>query len=199
MRFWPASAPALATRAQPAVFHDLAVQIDEGYLVALSALRLSVKNAIIMRILRDEVAWKEQAALDLARQAIDTLATELHDNAIRLSDDSVTAAPTARESRSARSRRDLARVQRRRDEADRLAARSRVLRGVVNNLHGAREDDEFVMQLALRARDDTLAELMQARLMPRAQPQRLTDDEQRDAIAGVKADLQLLIDERSGY
>jgi len=199
MRFWPSSASALEARAQPVAFGDLVVQIEEGYLVALSALRLSVKNAIILRILRDEVAWTEPAAVDLARQAIDTLSSELGDNAARLSGDSLGAAPTARESRAARSRRDLARVQRQRDEANRLTARGRVLRGVVESLKKARDDEEFVLQLALRARDDTLAELMQARLIPRVRPQLLSEEEQRTAIDGVKADLQLLIDERGGY
>ena len=62
-----------------------------------------------------------------------------------------------------------------------------------------RDDDAIVLDLALRARDDTIGEVMQARLIPRAEPVLLSDEEQREAIAGVKADLQLLIDERTGY
>ena len=53
--------------------------------------------------------------------------------------------------------------------------------------------------LALRARDETLSELMQARLIPRAQRVPVSDEEHREAIAGVKADLQRLLDERTGY
>jgi len=199
MRFWPSSAPALASRLQPEAPRDLALQIDEGYLVARSALRLAVKNGVIMRILRDGAAWNDAAAAELARQAIDTLVVELRESTARLSDESVRAAPTARESRGARSRRDLARVRRRHEEADRLAARSRVLRGVVTLLEGAHDDAGFVLELALRARDDTLGELMQARLIPLSQPQLLSEEEQREAIEGVKADLQRLIDERIGY
>lgn len=199
MRFWPTSAPAPATPPPPAIPRDLALQIEEGYLVALSALRLSVKNGIILRILRDGAAWNEEAAADLARQVIANLARELSDTAVLMSEDRAEATPTERESLAARSRRDLARVQRRRDEADRLDARSRVLRGVVAKLRAASTDAEFVRQLAVRARDDTLAEVVQARLIPRAQPQLLSDDEQRAAIDGVKADLQVLIDSRAGY
>lgn len=199
MRFWPATASAIAVRPLPAAPRDLAHQIEEGYLVALSALRLSVKNGVILRILRDGAAWDEAEAAALARQAIETLAAELRATALRLSDDSVQAAPTPRESRSARSKRDLARVRRKRDEAARLAARSRTLRGVVEKLEAARDDEGVVRDLALRARDDTIGELMQARLIPRAEPVLLTEDEHREAIAGVKADLQRLIDERTGY
>ncbi len=199
MRFWPASASAIAVRPQPQVPRDLAHQIEEGYIVALSALRLSVKNGVILRVLRDGASWNASESIDLTRQAIDTLTLELRTTAARLSDDSVTASPTARESRGARSKRDLARVRRKRDEAERLAALSRTLRGVVEKLDAARDDDAIVLDLALRARDDTIGEVMQARLIPRAEPVLLSDEEQREAIAGVKADLQLLIDERTGY
>ncbi len=199
MRFWPATASAIAVRSLPAAPRDLAHQIEEGYLVALSALRLSVKNGVIMRILRDGATWDEAESAALARQAIETLAAELRATAARLSDDSVRAAPTPRESRSARSKRDLARVRRKREEAARLAARSRTLRGVVEKLDAARDDEAVVRDLALRARDDTIGEVMQARLIPRAEPVLLTEEEQREAIAGVKADLQKLIDERTGY
>ncbi|UTT63224.1 hypothetical protein [Microcella humidisoli] len=199
MRFWPASASATAVPLPPAGPRDLAHQIEEGYLVALSALRLSVKNGVILRILRDGAAWDEAESAALARHAIDALAAELRETAARLSDDSAQAAPTARESRGARSKRDLARVRRKRDEAARLAARSRTLRGVVELLEAARDDETVVRDLALRARDDTIGELMQARLIPRGEPVLLTEEEQREAIAGVKDDLQRLIDERTGY
>ena len=199
MRFWPAPASAIAPRPRPQAPRNLVHQIEEGYLVALSALRLSVKNGVIMRILRDGAAWNEQESAELARQAIDTLATELRTTAARLSNDSVRAAPTAKESRGARSKRDLDRVGRKRDEAERLAARSRTLRGVVEKLEAARDDETVVRDLALRARDDTIGELMQARLIPRAEPVLLSEEEQREAIVGVKADLQRLIDDRTGY
>lgn len=199
MRFWPAPATAIAVRPVPQAPRDLAVQIDEGYLVARSALRLAVKNGVIMRILRDGAEWDDAEATELARQAIDALASELRSTAARLSDDSVLAAPSARESRTARSKRELANVRRQRDEADRLAARSRTLRGVVELLEAAHDDEAFVTELVMRARDDTLGELMQARLVPRAEPMLLTEDEQREAIEGVKADLRRLLDERAGY
>lgn len=199
MRFWPAPASVIAARSTDVAPRDLTNQIEEGYLVAVSALRLSVKNGVILRILRDGAAWDEAESAALARQAIETLANELRTTAVRLADDSARAAPTPRESRVARSRRDLARVRHKRDEAARLAARSRTLFGVVEKLEAAHDDEAVVRDLALRARDDMIGELMQARLIPRAEPVLLTEDEQREAIVGVKADLQRLIDARTGY
>ncbi len=199
MRLWPAPALTVASPSSAELPRDLAHQVDDGFLVALSALRLAVKNGVILRTVRDGVPWNDAEATELAREAIDSLARELDDNATRLSNDSDSAAPTARASRSARSRRDQARIRRSSDEAARLAARSRTLRGVVERLRAAHDDESLVLDLALRARDDTLSELMLARLVPRAEPVVLTEEEQREAIAGIKADLQRLMDDRTGY
>lgn len=199
MRIWPVPATANAASSRPETPRDLRPQIDEGYIVARSALHLSVKNGVIMRILRDGAVWDQGEAAALARGAIDRLALELSTTSARLSADSLDAAPTARESRGAHSKRDLARVRQRSDEADRLSALSRTLRGVAERLREAHDDDGFVRELTMRARDDTLNELMQARLMPRATPQVLTEAEQQEAIEGVKADLRRLLDERAGY
>lgn len=198
MRFWPAPARTVAP-ARPEAPRDLSHQIDEGFIVAMSALRLAVKNGVILRTVRDGAPWSEAEAIDLARRAIDALITELDETATRLSHDSDAAAPTERASRTARSRRELARIRHGRDEVARLSARSRTLRGVVERLTAASADDAVVRDLALRARDETLSELMQARLIPRAERMPMTDDEHREAVAGVKADLQRLLDERTGY
>ncbi|MBB5618322.1 hypothetical protein [Microcella frigidaquae] len=198
MRFWPASAPVVGTR-PPELPRDLRHQIDEGYLVAVAALRLAVKNGVIRRILGDGVDWNEEEALALAREAIETLISEQRAGAVRLSEESVRAAPTARETRRASSKRDRAKVRRKREEADRLAARSRTLRGVVEKLEAARADEDFLHELAMRAREETLGELMQARLIPRAPVIEQTEEERRESIAGVLADLQRLMDERTGY
>ncbi|MDX2024787.1 hypothetical protein [Microcella sp.] len=198
MRFWPAPALRVAPQ-QPEAPRDLSHQIDEGFIVALSAVRLSVKNGVIMRTVRDGAPWNEAEACELARRAIDALIDELDETATRLSHDSDAAAPTARATRTARSRRDQARIRRLRDEVARLSARSRTLRGVVERLRVAHHDESVVRDIALRARDETLSELMQARLIPRAEPVVMSDEEHREAIAGIKADLQRLIDERTGY
>ena len=76
MRFWPAPARTVASP-RPEAPRDLSHQIDEGFIVALSAVRLSVKNGVIMRTVRDGAPWNEAEAVDLARRAIEALITEL--------------------------------------------------------------------------------------------------------------------------
>jgi hypothetical protein len=174
---------------------DLVHQIDDGYLVALSALRMSVKNGVILTTIRDGVAWDEGDATRLARESVDALALELATTARRLADDSVRAAPKAAATHSAqpRSRSARARAERQRAESARLAARSRTARGVADLLTATRDDDDAMRRLALRARDDTLSELMQARLIPGPARVALTEEEQRAAIEGVIADLDDLM------
>lgn len=198
MRFWPAPAPLVGARATDAP-RDLQHQIEEGHLVAVSALRLRVKNGVIVRILRDGAPWSETEAIALAREAIDALIAEQRAGAERLAAESLRAAPRTREARTASSKRDRARVRRKREEAERLNARSRTLKGVVEKLEAARADDSFLHELALRARAETLDELMQARLIPRKPVLEQTEEERRESIAGVLADLQRLMDERTGY
>lgn len=198
MRFWPAPASTVAPP-RPEAPRDLSHQIDEGFIVALSAVRLSVKNGVIMRTVRDGAPWNEAEGMELVRRAIYALIDELDETATRLLHDSQAAAPTERASRTARSKRELARIRQGRAEVARLNARSRTLRGVAERLRAAHDDEAVVRDVALRARDDTLSELMQARLIPRAEPVPLSDEEHREAIAGVKADLQTLLDERTGY
>lgn len=167
--------------------------------MARSALRLSTKNGIILSIVRDGDHWNDRAAEQLARAAIDALVGELEATALRLGAESQRAAPSDRGKRPARAQGERARTARRRAEAERLATRSATMRGVADQLRRTRDDDDAVRQLVARARDDTLGELLLARLIPRATPVVMTDEQQRAAVAGVIADLKLLIDERTGY
>lgn len=219
MRLWPRRArPERPPRPAPArpyeSLDNLEHLVDEGYLVAAAAMRLSTKNDIILTTLRDGGSWNEAAAIELTRQAADTLIAELTETAARLTRESERAAPLdlalldasdgpggRRPSRTerARLRRERRRLERQREEAERLVARTRTVLGVIDRVKAARDDDEQLRQIALRARDDTLAELVQARLIPRATKVRQTEEQQREAIAGVKADLARLLEERTGY
>ena len=221
MRLWPRRArPERSARPAPPrerpyeSLDNLEHLVDEGYLVAAAAMRLATKNAIILTTLRDGGSWNEAAAIELTREAADRLVVELTETAARLTRDSERAAPLDlslldapeesglhRPSRAerARLRRERRRLERQREEAERLVARTRTVLGVVDRVRAARDDDEQLREIALRARDDTLAELVQARLIPRATIVRQTEEEQREAIAGVKADLARLLEERTGY
>ena len=197
MRLWPPTPSHGTEPAAPTV--DLEHQIEEGFIVARSALRLSTKNGIILSIIRDGDHWNDSAAEQVARAAIDALALELEATALRLEEESQRAAPRDRDEGPARSKGERARAARRRAEGERLALRGATMRGVVDELRHTRDDDDAVRQLVMRARDDTLGELIHARLIPRATPAVLTAEEQQTAVDGVIADLQLLIDGRGGY
>lgn len=184
MRFWSArTRPAAPPSAERAL--DFPHLVDDGYLVAVSALRLAIKNGIILTTIRDGEPWDEAAAVAIGERAVDALIAELTATAEHLA-----AQPAATNTRS---RSQRARASREREEAARIDARKRTLHGVVERLRSTREDVEVIRGLALRARDDVLAELLQARLIPRAALVALSEEEQREAIEGVKADLQLLM------
>ena len=86
--------------------HLPASPIEEGVLVARSALRLSIKNSIIMLTLRDEKPWNDDDMIELARREIETLMAELTQTAERL--EAASAAPRrARRAREPRPRRAL--------------------------------------------------------------------------------------------
>lgn len=198
MRFWPAPARPVGPRA-PEATRDLRLQIEEGHLVAVAALRLAVKNGVILRILRDGADWSEPEAIALAREALETLIAEQRAGAERLETESARTRAITPRAHAGGSKRERARARRQREEAERLAARSHTLRGVVAKLEDARDDETFLHGLALRAREETLGELMQARLIPREPVIEQTEEQRRESIAGVLADLQRLMDERTGY
>jgi hypothetical protein len=219
MRLWPRRStperPVPAPRRPFANLDNLEHLIDEGYLVAASALRLATKNELILTTLRDGGSWNEDDAVGLARRAADSLIIELTATAARLTRESERAAPAVsqdddssaapqglrRPGRAERARlaRERKRIERQREEADRLIARTRTMLGVIDRVRATRDDDDALREISLRARDDTLAELVQARLIPRRAIVQQTEEEQREAIAGVKVDLARLLEERTGY
>ncbi len=166
---------------------DLPHLVDEGHLVAVSALRLAIKNGMILTTIRDGEPWSDDAAVAIGRRSVDALVTELSTTAEHL------AAQPRPSTGSSRARSQRARAARDREEAARIDARRRTLTGVVERLRATREDDDVMLELAQRARDDVLAELVHARLIPRASVVTVSEEEQRQAIEGVKADLQLLM------
>lgn len=188
MRYWSArtrpAAPPFDERPL-----DLPHLVDEGHLVAVSALRLAIKNGMILTTIRDGEPWSDDAAAAIGRRAVDALVTELSTTAEHLA----AQPPPPAGSPRARSRSQRARAAREREEAARIDARRRTLTGVVERLRATREDDDVMLELAQRARDDVLAELVHARLIPRASVVTVSEEAQRQAIEGVKADLQLLM------
>jgi hypothetical protein len=100
--------------------------VEEGVLVARSALRLAIKNSIIMLTLREETPWNDDDMIELARREIETLMAELTQTAERLE-----ASSGAPRRTFGRSRRAAANA---RQDAEHQRTRARILRGVVDRL-----------------------------------------------------------------
>ena len=171
----------------------LALQVEEGLLVAQSALRLSVKNRVILTTMRDGGAWNDETMAEIVRSEIDDLLVELDADAERLQAASVAI--------SKRGKRGFRLTPRQKKESERLATRSRISRRVADRLRESRDDEAFVSSVMRLAREDSLRELLQPRLLPLDGPSKLTPKEQRIALRGVQADLRKLLadyDARTG-
>ncbi|WP_168916468.1 hypothetical protein [Microcella flavibacter] len=183
---------------------DFEQLVHEGALVALSAVRLATKNGLILSTLRDRTPWREEQAIAIARRALLDLIDELEADADRIEIEARTAAAAARAARVASvsspgSRRSRTERTRLRNEVKRLDARERSMRGVVARLRATAADDALRHEVVLRARDDALGELVHARLIPRGPAVALSPEEEREAIAGIKADLARLLEDHEGY
>ena len=164
--------------------------VDEGVLVARSALRLTLKNVVIMHSLRDAQPWHHDTITSLALDAVADLIAELSTTADRIEAD--VERFVARAGRSSR-------TQRHRAELSRLTMRARTARGVVERLRELHDDPEAIAELVSVARDDMLSELTQARLQPEREALLQTDAERRAAMEGVVADLLELQQQRAAW
>ncbi len=153
--------------------------VSEGVIVARSALRLAVKNSVILSTLRDARPWNTDEVTMMAREAINALMVELRATADRLEAD---LSATPGHGRTAKRRNA-------RQEAARLTVRAQTARGVVTFLRELRDDDAAIAQLVQTARDDTLMELTKARLQSEHEFAQQSPAERRLAIEGVNADL----------
>jgi hypothetical protein len=153
--------------------------VSEGVIVARSALRLAVKNSVILSTLRDARPWNTDEVTRMAREAVNALMVELRATADRLEADLSTIHGHGR----AAKRRNA------RQEASRLTLRAQTARGVVTFLRQLRDDDDAIARLVQTARDDTLMELTKARLQSEHEFAHQSPAERRLAMEGVAADL----------
>ena len=153
--------------------------VSEGVLVARSALRLAVKNGIILSTVRDARPWNTDEVTTLAREAVDSLIAELSATADRLEAEAA-ALPVPGRGKKRRT----AQL-----ETSRLELRARTARGVVERLRLLQDDDSEIAGLVQVARDDTLSELTKARLQVENEYANQTAEERRVAMEGVASDL----------
>lgn len=152
--------------------------VEEGLLIALAGVRMSVKNRILVRTLRDgvdlDLAWCEATVgAELA-----ALAQESADDARRLAEQLVGKRPEvwADESRA-------------RYEPERLPRRQRLLTLMAARLQRLATDDEIVRELAVASRDAALDDIVAARALP-PHPRRAVRGDARDAaLAALRAEL----------
>ena len=178
MRLLPRAAPGEAPTGQ--LSRDILEQhVGEGVLVARSALRLAVKNGVILATLRDARPWNTAHIESIAREAVDALIAELSATADRLEAEAAAHPVHGR----GKKRHDAER------ELSRLELRARTARGVVQRLHVMHDDEATIVRLVQVARDDTLMELTKARLQTEHELANQPDDHRRAAMQGVVADL----------
>jgi len=129
--------------------------VDEGMLIALSAVRMALKNRIIVGALREHVDYDPQRYAAAARHELRAVARENDEDSTRVERlgshlSRTTGSGKGREIEN--KRRDVIRLGRRRTLHDRVAERLRALA----------EDDDQVMKLVDTARADALKEINEA-------------------------------------
>ncbi|MCU1635812.1 MAG: hypothetical protein JWQ68_1051 [Cryobacterium sp.] len=160
--------------------------VDEVLLIVAAGLRLSVKNDLIIRVLRDGLGYSEDALVNALQSSIDALIREKTDEISRLR---ATRARAGRRRGRARRHDDY-----RRDDVRLLASREQINRRLVERLRELGDDEQFVRNQLTAARDSALHDVMQARLAPAAPV--LVDDlylaERDQRMALLEGDLDAL-------
>ncbi|MDH6180396.1 putative membrane protein YccC [Microbacteriaceae bacterium SG_E_30_P1] len=176
----------VAPKQQPeAPLQDL---IDEGVLIAAAAVRLAVKNLMVLRSVRDGLNYDEERYVTAVREELQNLADEKDGDAMRvarLSDDA--AGRTGKATHHA----DYREV-----DTDRLSRREQVLRQLARRLRSLADDDEWVRDLVASSRGEALEDLA-ASADAVSLAERMQDTEEyrelrADRMRNVKNDLLML-------
>jgi hypothetical protein len=129
--------------------------VDEGMLIAMSAVRMALKNRIIVGALREHSDYDEHHYADLAKQELLEVARQNDEDSTRVERlgsylDRTTGSGKGRELEN--KRRDVVRLGRRRTLHDRVAERLRAIA----------DDESQLTELVDKARADALAEINDA-------------------------------------
>lgn len=148
---------------------------DEGLLVAASAVRMAVRNRIIVRALRDGLPYDEAEVRSIVRAVLDGIAVEKEQDALRLEQAVAEAAERPGVSRHQNDYRE--------GDVDLLRRRAEVSRHLATRLREVSDNDASVDELAEAARQgawEEIAASLESRLD--ARPEALADTEkyQRD-------------------
>lgn len=125
--------------------------VDDGVLIAAAAVRLSVKNLIVLRSARDRVDYSPEWVAAAVGEELRNLATEKEGDADRLRE--VLHIASARQGQPQHGS-DYRAV-----DAQALGRRAEVSSTLASRLRELSEDADFVRVLVERARDDAWAEV----------------------------------------
>ena len=157
--------------------------VEEGLMIALAGVRMSVKNQILVHTLRDgielDLAWCEATV----GAELGTLAQESADDARRLAGQLVGKRPEVWVDDSEA-----------RYEPERLPRRQRLLTLMAARLQQLATDEEKVRELAIASRDAALEDMVAARTLPSHRTRALRGDARDAALALLREELDELDD-----
>lgn len=163
--------------------------IDEGFMISLSAVRMALKNRIILGALREDRRYDLDVYSGIAREEFETLAAEHDDDAERV----------AAEYRAAT--RSVGRAQHQHDygvaDRDQLERRRLMHEGLASALRAFATNETHIRALVQQARDDAWHEIaasIEASLTASAHPEPADDDPTAKIarLDELRADLRLL-------
>jgi hypothetical protein len=172
----------------------LETHLDEGVLIAETALRLAAKNRLIVHALRDQEAFDDQWFAGALAEDIDALIAERESDADRL--DSVRTS----------ARRRLGRPRHFHDyrhaDVGPLALRARVDRELAGRLRELRDDEAFTERILSAARESALDDIVSAHASRQLDLSAFVRDdryiaERPERVASVLRDLEALQRARS--
>ena len=162
--------------------------LDEGVLIAAAAVRIAVKNLMVVRSVREGLDYDEEHYVAAVRQELANLADEKDGDAMRVAGIS--------EEASHKLGRATHHADYRQGDTDRLGRREWVLRRLAQRLRALSEDDAWARELVIASRAEALEDLaasadavaLYERLQDTDEYRELRDDRMRN----VKEDLLML-------
>lgn len=188
MAFWKRRRRAVRPYEPPSEFVPPPLEdlVEEGMLIALSGVRLGVKNRILVRVLRDGVALDLAWVCAVVGAELHALAQESADDADRLARQFAGKRPQPAAG--------VHGVDRVRWEPDRLPRREQLQRMLAARLQALSTDDEAVRGLAMASRDAALEDMVAARSSARHRHDASAERarEREAAIADLRGELEAL-------
>jgi len=162
--------------------------IDEGVLIAAAAVRLAVKNLMVLRSVRDGLNYDEERYVSAVREELANLADEKDGDALRVA--GMSDAASRKEGRATHH------ADYRQADTDHLERREHLLRRLAQRLRELAEDDAWARDLVVASRAEALEDLAASADAVSLSERMQDTDEYRelraDRIRNVKEDLLML-------